>query len=145
MFERSEGNNQSQTSSIPVKGVDLDYGSTLVQYRWEQNRLGWLRSQNGSPHADSDGLQIAPEVLVIQIVSYTRSAADGRSPEAVLVGTGRALLLFDGILIEGTWERSEATDVTRFFDRDGNAVIFPKGSVWIALPRVGQTQIIENE
>ena len=81
----------------------------------------------------------------IQSVSYTRSAADGRSPEAVLVGTGRALLLFDGVLIEGTWERSEATDVTRFFDRDGNAVIFPKGSVWIALPRVGQTQIIEIE
>ena len=145
MFERNDSNNQTQISSIPVRGVDLDYGSTFVQYRWEQNRLGWLLSQNGSPHADSDGLQIAPEVLVIQIVSYTRSAADGRSPEVVLVGTGRALFLFDGILIEGTWERSEATDVTRFFDRDGNAVIFPKGSVWIALPRVGQTQIIENE
>tara|TARA_B100000700_G_C14898614_1_gene786238 strand:+ start:158 stop:1141 length:984 start_codon:yes stop_codon:yes gene_type:complete len=145
MFERSDGNNQSQTSGIPIKGVDLDYGSTLVQYRWEQDRSGWLRTQNGSSHADANGLQIAPEVLVIQVVSYTRSAADGRSPEAVLVGTGRALLLFEGVLIEGTWERSGPTDVTRYFDRDGNAVLFPRGSAWIALPRVGQTQVIENE
>ncbi len=144
LFERNDGGNQTQVSGIPVKGADLDYGSTLVQYRWDQNRWGWLRSQNGSPHSDVDGLQIAPEVVVIQIVSYTRSAADGRSPEAVLVGTGRALLLFDGRLIEGTWERSGAFDVTRYFDRDGNAVLFPRGTTWIALPRVGQTRIIEN-
>ena len=60
------------------------------------------------------------------------------------MGTGRALLLFDGRLIEGTWERSGAFDVTRYFDRDGNAVLFPGGTTWIALPRVGQTRIIEN-
>ena len=60
------------------------------------------------------------------------------------MGTGRALLLFDGRLIEGTWERSGAFDVTRYFDRDGKAVLFPRGTTWIALPRVGQTRIIEN-
>jgi len=142
MFARHDVDD-AEKSGNSVQGVDLDYGSTLVNYRWDQNSSGWLRTQNGTVHVDAKGVPIAPKVLVIQIISYTRSAADGRSPEAVLIGDGRALIFLEGHLIEGSWQRSDATELTQYFDREGKLIAFPPGNTWVALPRVGQAQIVK--
>lgn len=143
LFVRRNFEGDAEKSGTSVRGVDLDYGSTVVNYRWDQNTSGWLRTQNGTVHVDAEGVPIAPQVLVIQIISYTRSAADGRSPEAVLVGEGRALILFEGHLTEGSWDRSDASKLTQYFDREGKLVVFPPGNTWVALPRVGQAQIVK--
>ena len=142
MFVRQDTGDGLPASATPVAGVNLDYGSTFVNYRWDQQQ-GWVRTQNGTTHVDSDGVAVAPEVVIVQVVSYTRSRADGRSPEAVLLGEGRSLVLFDGSLIEGTWKRTQAEEVTQYFDRDGLPIAVPLGRVWIALPRVGQVTVVE--
>jgi hypothetical protein len=61
----------------------------------------------------------------------------------VLLGEGKALVFFNGNVIDGFWKRSEADEVTEYFDRDGQTIAIPSGRVWIALPRVGQVEIIE--
>ena len=142
MFVRQNTGDGVPASATPVTGVNLDYGSTFVNYRWDQQQ-GWVRTQNGTTHLDTEGVAVAPEVVIVQVVSYTRSRADGRSPEAVLLGEGRSLVLFDGSLIEGTWKRTQAEAVTQYFDRDGLPIAVPPGRVWIALPRVGQVQVVE--
>ena len=105
---------------------------------------GWLRTQNGTPHVDAADIAVAPEIVIVQTISYRRSAADGRSPEAVLVGSGEALFLFEGRVMEGSWERNSAQDLTRYLDRQGETIQFPPGNTWIALARVGQVQIVEQ-
>ena len=142
MFVHQDTGDGLPASATPVTGVNLDYGSTFVNYRWDQQQ-GWVRTQNGTTHVDSDGVAVAPEVVIVQVVSYTRSRADGRSPEAVLLGEGRSLVFFDGSLIEGNWKRTQAEEVTQYFDREGLPIAFPPGRVWIALPRVGQVQVVE--
>ncbi len=142
MFVR-EGADPLNTPPNPVSGLDIDYGSTFVEYRWDQDNKKWVRSQNGTPHLDSDGVVVAPDIIIVQVVSYGRSRADGRSPEAVLLGEGKALVFFNGNVVEGFWKRSEADEVTEYFDRDGQTIAMPSGRVWIALPRVGQVEIIE--
>ena len=142
MFVRQDTSDGLPASATPVTGVDLDYGSTFVSYRWSQQE-GWVRTQNGTTHVDTEGVAVTPEVVIVQVVSYTRSRADGRSPEAVLLGEGKSLVFFGGSLIEGTWKRTQAEDVTRYFDRDGLPIALPPGRVWIALPRVGQVQVVK--
>ncbi|PDH68914.1 MAG: hypothetical protein CNE88_04225 [Acidimicrobiales bacterium MED-G01] len=142
MFVRQDAGDGLPASATRVTGVNLDYGSTFVNYRWNEQE-GWIRTQNGTIHVDTEGVAIAPDVIIVQVVSYTRSRADGRSPEAVLLGEGRSLVLFEGSLIEGTWKRTQAEEVTRYFDRDGLPIAMPPGRVWIALPRVGQVQVVE--
>ena len=143
LFPRQDHNEPLPSSAVAVEGVDLNYGATRVTYRWDLDRNGWLRHQNGSPHVDADGAIVAPAIVIVQVVSYTRSAADGRSPEAVLLGEGRALLLYQGHLVEGSWERREATSLTRYVDRFEQAIALPPGNAWVALPRVGQVQVVE--
>lgn len=143
LFARRGLDEPLPAAAVEVKGVDIDYGVTNVRYRWDQDRNGWIRSQDGSLHVDAAGVVVAPEIVIVQVISYRRSAADGRSPEAVLLGEGPALVLYSGHLLEGLWERREATDLTYYSDRAGQAITVPSGSTWVALPRVGQVQIVE--
>ena len=143
LFIRRSDNEPMLASATTAKGVDLDYGATSVTYRWDPDAHGWMRRQNGSLHLDASGVPVAPEIVIVQTISYRRSAADGRSPEAVMIGEGPALVLYDGHVLEGYWERPDAGALTRYMDRDGQVIVFPPGSTWIALPRVGQVQVVE--
>lgn len=144
LFVRRNFDEPLPATAVAVKGVDVSYGATSVTYRWDQDLNGWIRSQNGSLHVDVAGVVVAPEIVIVQTISYRRSSADGRSPEAILVGEGSALVLYDGHLIEGFWERREATALTRYTDRAGEAITLPPGNTWVALPRVGQVRIVEQ-
>jgi hypothetical protein len=123
-----------------VQGVEIEYGTTEVTYAWDGE--GWQRSQNGTPHVDAEERHIAPDNLVVQFVSYGRSAADGRSPEAVLEGEGAAWVFTDGQLITGTWQRSERAAATEFLDDRGSVIELTPGTTWVALPRVGQVIVL---
>ena len=120
-----------------VSGVDVDYGGIQASYRWDADTDGWSRSQHDEPHVDVDGVQIAPENLIVQFIDYGRSPADPRSPEAQLLGEGEAWIFTDGHLVEGLWSRAEPTDVTRFTTPDGAEIALTPGRTWVALPRTG--------
>ncbi len=124
-----------------VVGVTVPFSNTDIEYRW--NGTGWARSQNGSRHVDSDGVQVAPPNVIIQFVGYRPSAADGRSPEAIMVGGAPAWMLLDGKLIEGTWNRPTLESHTVFRDADDNLVELNPGKTWITLARTDRASIIE--
>ena len=46
-------------------------------------------------------------------------------------GTGKAWIMRDGELIEGSWSKESRTDRTWFYDADGNKVEFNRGNTWI--------------
>lgn len=126
------------TSARVVSGVDIDYGGVEASYRWDPAVDGWARMQHDEPHVDADGTQIAPENLIVQFIDYGRSAADPRSPEALLLGEGTVWIFTDGHVIEGTWSREEPTDVTSYRTATGEEIALTPGKTWIALPRTGE-------
>ena len=121
--------------------VSVDFTNTpTVRFSWDDDRDGWLRSQDGSPHLAADGEQLAPENVVIMVTTYGVSAADASSPEVRSTGSGSALVLTDGHIIEATWERSSATDKPLVLDEDGSEVILSPGQTWILYPEAGQVE-----
>ena len=126
----------------PVQGVDIDFGATDVTYTWDPVQQGWLRTQNGSEHVDTDGVQVAPANVIVQHVSYGRSPADPRSPEAITVGEGEAWVFTDGHLIQGRWERSSPEDPIVYTTNDGTVIGLTPGKTWVALPRTGQATLV---
>ncbi len=73
---------------------------------------------------------------MIQFISYGKSAADSRSPEAITEGSGTAWVFTDGHLIEGQWERkkdSEPAEITS----DGVPIRLTPGNTWVALAKTG--------
>ena len=127
-------NSPLHVNAKKATGVFVDFGHAEIDYAW--NGTGWERTHNGEPHGDGDGVRVAPTNIVIQFISYGKSAADSRSPEAITEGSGTAWVFTDGHLIEGQWERkkdSEPAEITS----DGVPVRLTPGNTWVALAKTG--------
>nr|WP_249419759.1 DUF3048 domain-containing protein [Rhabdothermincola salaria] len=131
--------------AVPVAGVSVDFGlRQVVDYVWDAEREGWNRYQVDTRHArensaavDQDGRQVAPANVVIQWVEYGVSAADSRSPRAITVGEGDALVLTAGQAIPGRWSRPTRDQPARFTDAAGQPILLTPGATWVALPEAG--------
>lgn len=121
--------------STPVRDVHITFGKTDVSYSWTGS--GWARSQDGTPHVDTAGIQVAPTNVVVQFIGYSPSPADLASPEANVVGTGDAWVLLDGHLIEAQWVRSTPGSPTLLFDTAGEVLPINAGRTWVELPQIG--------
>ena len=137
MFVFREPNEPVNSTAVPASSIDIDYGSTEVQYTW--NGSGWNRTQNGRAMVDTRGVRTSPATVIVQFTRYGQSAADSRSPEAITVGTGRALVFTDGHVVEATWSRQRTTDVTIYSDTQGRRISILEGRTWIELPRSNST------
>lgn len=122
-------------SAVPSPGVDITFGNTRVSFEW--NGRGWARTQNGKPHVDVNGTQVAPTNVIVQFVDYGVSRADENSPEAKVVGTGDAWIFTDGTVTRGRWTRRSDDATTVYNDQQGNPIRLAVGSTWVELPRPG--------
>jgi len=116
-------------------GVNVNYESTTVNYSW--NGSGWARTQDGSATVDTAGVRTAPETVIVRFTSYGVSPADRNSPEAIVVGKGRAWIFTEGRLIRGSWQKPTADSVTQYYDQNGDLVELLPGRVWVELPKPG--------
>jgi hypothetical protein len=128
----------------PVSHVHIVYGdgpgSAPVDYVWDANVGGWARSQRGSPHVDSAGVQIAPPNVVIQFTPYAQvgCCVSGYPVlEAQLVGEGEAWVLTGGQLIQGRWSKPSADAVTSYVDGAGTPIGLTPGRTWVSLAPPG--------
>jgi hypothetical protein len=104
-----------------------------VAWVWDANRRGWLRWLEDEAHLDVSGLQLAPTNVVVLETDYRQSRADSASPEAVSVGEGRAWLLSDGRIEEGTWSRPHEDEPWILRGADGSPMALEPGRTWVML------------
>ena len=133
------------SGAVPVAGVSIDFGlDTVVEYVWDAERQSWNRYQVDARHGRADsatvdqaGTQVSPANVVIQWVEYGVSAADSRSPRAITVGEGDALVLTAGQAVPGRWSRPSRDQPARFTDAAGQPILLTPGTTWVALPQAG--------
>jgi hypothetical protein len=130
-------------SGEAVPGVRASAGSE-VAWVWDAQRRGWLRWVHGEPHLDGSGLQLAPTDVVVIETDYVASRADRTSPEAVSLGEGRAWLLSDGRLEEGTWSRRRRDDPWELLGADGSPMELEAGRSWVMLAS-GPPSVLDAE
>ena len=111
------------------------YPATSFTFTWSESRDRWLVSLDGSPARAADGEGPAPATVVVQHVTVRDSAfrdfRGSNSPYVESVGSGRAEVLRDGRTYDATWTRGTAADGTTFTTRDGSALNFAEGQVWV--------------
>jgi hypothetical protein len=130
---------------IPVAGVSIDYGlRQVVEYVWDAERQGWNRYQVDARHprddsatVDQNGTQVSPANVIIQFVEYGVSASDSRSPRAITVGEGDAIVLTKGQAIPARWVRPSREVPAAYVDAAGQPILLTPGTTWVALPQVG--------
>jgi hypothetical protein len=117
------------------------YNANRVVYRYNRETNTYRRSVSGEgrQYDAADGERIQPKNVVIMFVNF-RPLNDGSRKnrlEADVVGRGTAYIATNGKTIKGQWRKSSFTGRTRFFDRDGNKVVFTVGQTFIQVMPVG--------
>lgn len=112
-----------------------------VVWRFDEGLGAYVRFNRDTPHdwlaRDGDREQIAAEtLLVLTARKYTASPSSGKGtpvPALDTLGTGSALLFYDGGLLQGTWERDSYDDSFSLKLVSGNEMVLPAGKLWIAV------------
>lgn len=132
---------------VPAAALSVDFGGgTVVDYLWDAARDGWRRFQIDSTHGrsssatmDRAGGQVTPANVVVMFTEYGQSPSDSRSPMALTIGSGRALVYSAGQAIEATWNRPDARSPAVLRDTAGSVIALTPGRTWVELPRTGST------
>ena len=127
-----------------VGGVRVTFGSSAgsapVEYRW--NGTGWARTQKGTPHVDSTGLQVAPANVIVQFVDYKPTDVKDQFgvliPEAQTIGQGDAWVFTNGGMVKARWSKPTIQSVTTYTDQAGKPVLLTRGRTWVELPPKGE-------
>ncbi|MDR7522641.1 MAG: DUF3048 domain-containing protein [Armatimonadota bacterium] len=121
-------------SAAPAGAVSLDYGPLYaVRYRYDAAQRRYRREQDGRPHLDAAGIQVAPASILVLFIQWRDELVRGRPSSRInLVGHGRLVVLTEGRMAEGTWKRTVAGPLT-LADASGRDIVLPPGPVWIEL------------
>lgn len=152
VFRHRQAGETLPASAVEVPGVSVDYGSTRipsVEFVWDGGVGGWRRFQtdalhpvNESAHVDALGQQVAPANVVILFVDYTTSAAGGGSPQAITVAEGEAVVLSDGKMVAGRWQRLNPNEPVKLTDMAGEDIGLTPGRSWVLLPEAGTSRLL---
>lgn len=110
--------------------------SFAVTWNWDAPSGTWKRSIFGSPETVASGVQFAPKNVVVMFVNYVGGdpSHGNEGAEAVLTGTGKAIVFTAGKEITGTWSRPDATRPAQLLDGAGQVIPLTPGQTWVELP-----------
>jgi len=60
----------------------------------------------------------------------------------VLTGEGEAWFFRDGVMVKGSWERSEKNEMMRFIGDDGEEMALKPGQTWVELVPPGYEVVV---
>ena len=121
-----------------------------VKWVYDKDSNAFLRFNGGVAHNDMDtNQQILAKNVVIQFMTMS-IADDGYNEEGHGThtlygdkGQGKAKILMDGKVTDGTWTKKTRLDRTRFFDITGKEVALNRGQTWIEILPIGQTVAVQ--
>ncbi len=120
----------------PVASYTASYPAATFTFRWSAKDGRWLVWMDGKPALASEGGQLGGATVVIQytVVRTSRFLEYGKPPPyAESTGSGRAVVLRDGMAYSVRWSRPSADGGTTYVLPSGQRMTFARGQVWVML------------
>lgn len=122
-------------TSVAVDGAKVHMYNVRVYWKWDAASGNFLRLTENTkrvlePHMADDG-QVNAKNVVTLYVTYVKSKADRKSPNAITVGKGTGFVLTDGGLIAVNWERANRRVPFVLTDANGAVVRMTPGRTWV--------------
>ncbi len=127
----------SERGNISNVTIDFSYDQYKVDFTYNKDRNNYSKLLAGAPHTDREtGEQITVNNVIVMITNIEGPIDESGHMAVRTTGTSdtnKAFFFVDGNIIEGTWERTSVFDPFLYKDKDGNVVLFNRGSTWIAM------------
>jgi hypothetical protein len=128
--------------------LEVPYRTNLVGYAFEPATDRYLRSIDGRAQVDpADGGRVAATNVVVLFMPYridTKIEPGHARPVIDLVGTGRALVLREGVSVEATWSKADLASPTILLGPDGAELTLVRGTTFVQVVAVGTKLEVRN-
>jgi len=125
------------SKSSTVNNINLNISSLdmAVNYQYDPVLNSYKRSEGGAAMVDANtGQQLEPKVVIAIVVPWTDGALDSSGAyytDYSDIGSGTAYVFQDGIVTQGTWEKSSQTSQIQFISSSGAPIQLNAGQTWI--------------
>jgi hypothetical protein len=118
------------------QSVTVPYHTVSVGYQFDPATDEYIRLLNGAKQIDpADNQQVIARNIVVmfQTVSndYFETSTGIQRIQIGNIGSGNAIVFKEGKAITGTWKKTSATALTRFYDSSGNEIPLVRGEIFI--------------
>ncbi len=125
------------STSTAIDGAKVSMYNVRVYWKWDAATGNFLRSSENTkrvlePHMADDG-QVNAKNVVTLYVTYVRSKADRKSPNALTTGKGTGFVMTDGGIIPITWLRGNRNVPFTLLDANNQYVRLTPGRTWVEL------------
>ncbi len=118
--------------TVPTFFVDFSTPAYRAGWQYEPETNTYERLQAGDQMQMLDGATIHADNVAVLVTDITIIPGDDKGRREVkTVGEGDALIFQDGREIYGTWKKPSVEERTRFYDQDGNEIVWNAGKTWI--------------
>ena len=133
------------SQGVAAKGLSVKYPQMksvwdlgTAKFAWaEPLQTAWLRTQDGTPHSQFGGDQVAAKNIVVIEVVHDLSFVDpkyGAIPKAKLINNeGIAHVFSDGYYLKGSWSKGESGDPIILTTESGEVLKLAIGSTWVEM------------
>jgi len=139
----------SPSSAPDASTVNFDFWSGKKEYagswKYDSTKKEYLRSSGGVIAIDHNSQQpISTKNIIIQFVKESRSIDEHLHNLYAVIGSGKAVLLQNGIKTDLTWTKTARISRTIFKDASGKEVNFIPGRIWIEILPIGASVSYEG-
>ncbi|MBM3805152.1 MAG: DUF3048 domain-containing protein [Actinobacteria bacterium] len=131
-FEYRADSETTPSDAKPTAAVKISMDGVDVMWEWSAENLAFVRSQGDKRHVDMQDVRINAANVILMSVVYGRS---GSSPVAKTIGSGEVWVYTAGVLIQGTWERTDPLKPYVFKDTKGAVIKMTPGRTWVEVIR----------
>ena len=122
------------------------YGSSRPYFEYNEEDQLYYRFEHGARHID----EMNNEQLAYSNVILHYAHGEVRDANDYLIfemhSESRPAVIFtNGKVIEGTWKRLKDNEPAKYFDNDGNEIVFNQGKTWICLIWEQYSEFVEWE
>ncbi|OGG08970.1 hypothetical protein A2154_05220 [Candidatus Gottesmanbacteria bacterium RBG_16_43_7] len=119
------------------EGYANSYG---VSWQYDPATNSYKRKNGGVPHLDLEtDRQIGAKNVVILFAKETGPVDEHKHLLYTNIGTGEAIVFQNGVVLEGTWRKTDRSARTIFYDTKGREIPFVRGQIWIEMLPIGTT------
>ncbi|MFM7338001.1 MAG: DUF3048 domain-containing protein, partial [Actinomycetota bacterium] len=131
-FEYRADTETTSSDAKPAGAVKISMDGVDVMWEWSAENLAFVRSQDDKPHVDMQDVRINAANVIVMSVVYGKS---GSSPVAKTIGSGEVWVYTAGVLVQGTWERTDPLKPYVFKDTKGAVIKMTPGRTWVEVIR----------
>ena len=118
-----------------AKTIDFSISSALYspQFVYDATTNTYKRFQGGEAHIDQKSkVQISPKVVIALVMDKSYDP-DGYHTDYKTVGSGKMYVFQDGIVSEGTWQKSDRKAALVLTDKNGLPMKLNAGQTWVSI------------